>query len=134
MATCGISLVAVPTSSFSVFVMVHGRLVEVDFSCCRVGAQGTRASVVLAHGLSHSGQVESSRTKDRTCIPYIGRCILVHCTTREVPYQYVLSDGTWKSRISREIFIFLTSPHSMRNLNSPTSDGPVPPRIGNAES
>ena len=35
-------------------------------------------SVALEH-------VGSSQTKDPTCMPCIGRQILLHCTTREVP-------------------------------------------------
>ena len=35
------------------------------------------------------GTVESSWTRDQTCVPCIGRGILKHCTTREVPIQYL---------------------------------------------
>ena len=41
-------------------------------------------SAVVAHGLDAPRYVESSRTKDRTCVPCTGRQILIHCTTREV--------------------------------------------------
>ena len=62
-----------------------------SFSCC--GAQGSRV-----HGLQqlwclhlvalwHTG---SSWTRDHICVPYIGRWILNHCTTREVPQKYSL--------------------------------------------
>ena len=37
----------------------------------------------LEHGLSSLRHVESSRTRDRTFVPCIGRWILIHCTTRE---------------------------------------------------
>ena len=42
-------------------------------------------SVVVAHGLSCSTAWGSSRTRARTHVPCIGRQILNHCTTREVP-------------------------------------------------
>ena len=28
--------------------------------------------------------VESSQTRDQTCVPYVGRWILIHCTIKEV--------------------------------------------------
>ena len=42
-------------------------------------------------GSRHSGlvapwHVESSQTRDRTCVLCIGRWILIHCTTKEVPH------------------------------------------------
>ena len=62
-------------------------------------------SVVVARGLSSCGSraqqlwhtgfvaprhVGSSRTRARTCVPCIGRRILNHCTTREVPHLGLL--------------------------------------------
>ena len=41
-------------------------------------------SVVVAHGLRCSTLVGSSRTRDGTRVPCIGRRILIHCTSREV--------------------------------------------------
>ena len=35
-------------------------------------------------GLAALQHVGSSQTRDRTCVPCIGRQILIHCTTREV--------------------------------------------------
>ena len=54
---------------------------------------GTRASGVVAHGLQelwHAGlvapwHVRSSRTRDRTHVPCVGRWMLNHCAIREVP-------------------------------------------------
>ena len=46
-------------------------------------------SVVVAHGLSCSAHVGSSRTRARTHVPCIGRRILNHCATREVPRHYL---------------------------------------------
>ena len=78
------------------------------FSCCRVQAPGTWASVVAARGLSSCGSrglecrlsscgtraqrhVGSPQTRDRTCVPCIGRWILHHCATREVPITELLT-------------------------------------------
>ena len=55
------------------------------FSCCRARALGTQASVVVATGLVVLRHVGSSRTRDRTPVPCIGRQILNHCATREAP-------------------------------------------------
>ena len=41
-------------------------------------------------GLDVPHHVESSRTRDRTCVPCIGRWILYHWTTREVPHYLIL--------------------------------------------
>ena len=55
------------------------------------GVQGAWASAAVACGLSCSVRhVESSQTRDGTCVPYIGRWILIHCITREVPYSSLL--------------------------------------------
>ena len=35
-------------------------------------------------GLAASQHMESSWTRDQTCVPYIGRQILIPCATREV--------------------------------------------------
>ena len=43
------------------------------------------SSVVVAHGLSCGMWDLSSPTRDRTCVPCIGRRILYQWTTREVP-------------------------------------------------
>ena len=86
------------------FVAVCGLLIAVVSLCCRARALGARASVVVAHRLSSCSSqalehrlstcgtrvvapwhVGSSRTRAHTRVPYIGRRILNHCTTREVP-------------------------------------------------
>ena len=48
------------------------------------GSWSVWASVVTELGLSCSWCVESSWTRNETCVPYFGRQILIHCTTREV--------------------------------------------------
>ena len=57
------------------------------------GLSGVGASVVGLTGLVAPRHVESSLTRDRTCVPCMGRWILIHCTTREVPYNVVLILG-----------------------------------------
>ena len=57
------------------------------FSCCTAGA--------LRHAASP--HVESSQMRDQTCVPCVGRRILIYCTTREVP----------RSTISRPLFSFV---------------------------
>ena len=47
------------------------------FSCCRAQALGTQASVVMAHELSCSRYVGSSRTRDQICVSCVGRQILL---------------------------------------------------------
>ena len=42
-------------------------------------------------GLVALQHVGSSRTRARTCVPCIGRRILSHCTTREVPTSSILT-------------------------------------------
>ena len=60
------------------------------------GVQGAWAAAAVACGLSCSVRhVESSQTRDGTCVPYIGRWILIHCTTREVPYSSLLLIHRW---------------------------------------
>ena len=47
--------------------------------------QSTGSRVVVALGLIALGHVGSSRIRDQTCVPCIGRWILNHWTTREAP-------------------------------------------------
>ena len=70
---------------------------QADSSCGEqgllfVGAQvlGAWASVAVCTGLVAPPHVESSRTRDWTCVPCIGRWIPIHCTTREVWHLIVL--------------------------------------------
>ena len=77
------------------------------FSSC-----GMWASVAVAYGLSSCGSralerrlngcglvaprhVGSSRARDQTCVPCIGRQILNHCTTREVPLLPIFDWVVW---------------------------------------
>ena len=57
------------------------------FNSCGSWAAG---SVVVAHGLSCSAACGIfSRTRARTLVPCIGRQILNHCATREVPVIFL---------------------------------------------
>ena len=79
------------------FIAVHGLLIAVASLCCGAQALGTQASVVVARGfysagsvLRHMGllapwNVGSSWTRAGAHVPCIGRWILNHCATREVP-------------------------------------------------
>ena len=55
------------------------------FEACRLSSCGTQAQ--LPCGMWDL----SSPTRDRTCVPCLGRQILYHWTTREVPYTYFWS-------------------------------------------
>ena len=57
---------------------------------CAPPARGAQSSAAAARRLSSGslvapGHVESSWPNDRTHVPYIGRKILIHCTTKEDP-------------------------------------------------
>ena len=54
-------------------------------SCCRARALGTWASVVVVHGLSCSVACGIFLDQGSNLCPLVGRQILNHCTTREVP-------------------------------------------------
>ena len=95
------------------FVAVRGLLIVVACLCCGARVLGARASVVVACGLRSCGlwtsraqaqqlwltglvaprHVGSSRTRARTSVACIGRWILNHRATREVP-QPLLSHQT----------------------------------------
>ena len=68
-------------------------LLTVGFSCCRAWALEWEASAVVAHGLSFSvWPVGSSRTRDQTLVPCVGRQILNHWITREVLTELSISE------------------------------------------
>ena len=52
-------------------------------------------SVLWCKGLAALRLVGSSQTRGRTCVPYISRWILIHCTWREVLY-FPLSNNVWE--------------------------------------
>ena len=97
----------VPPSHFAANIQHRNHLAQVTKQvsgkiCTRVQvswALGTWASVAVVHRASCSPQhVGSSWTRDRTCVPCIGRQILNHWTTREVPR----SVNFWSSRTTWE--------------------------------
>ena len=64
-----------------------------------VTTAGSRAQAQLWRtGLAAPGHVGSSWTRDQTRVPCVGRWVLIHRATREVPYWLILYD--WKSFIS----------------------------------
>ena len=84
------------------FVAVHGLLIAVASLVAEHGLQvhglqqlwlaGSRAQAqqLWLAGLVAPWHVQSSRTRDQTRVPCLGRQILNHCTTREVLYHLVL--------------------------------------------
>lgn len=50
--------------------------------------QSTWASGAAGTGLVVPQHLDSSQTRDWTCVPCIGRCTLIHCTAREV-FDYI---------------------------------------------
>ena len=59
------------------------------FSCDGTRAVGCMGLVALQH-------VECSRTRDGTCVPWIGRRILIHCTTQEVQHTFFSSNFSFQ--------------------------------------
>ena len=51
-------------------------------------------------GIAAPWHVESSQTRDQTQVPCVGRWILNHWTTREVPRMGVLKDQTLKKYVA----------------------------------
>ena len=81
----GLSLVAASGGSSLAWVVLW--CTDFSFLWLLVWSMGSgaQASVVVVHGLSCSEPVRSSWTRDQTHVSCIGRQILIHCTTREVP-------------------------------------------------
>ena len=63
---------------------VHGLLITAHFLVVEHKLWGTWASVVVALGLVVPQHVESSRTRDQTYVPCIGRQILNYWTTSKI--------------------------------------------------
>ena len=94
-ALCGLSLVALHCRPWLLIVVALSccgaqALGCLGFSNCCTRAQWSqlvgsrvRAQKLWRTGLVAPWQVESSRTRDWTCVPCIGRQILIHCTARE---------------------------------------------------
>ena len=57
-------------------------------SCCRAQAPDAQAQHLWLTGLAAPQHVGSSRTRDRTRVPCIGRQILNHCVTREALFHF----------------------------------------------
>ena len=80
----GFSLI-VTSKGYSPF-LVHGLLFEV---ASLVVEHSSRAQVqqLWCVGLVALWHVESSQTRDQTCVPCIGMWVLIHCTNRKVHYM-----------------------------------------------
>ena len=127
-AACGLSLVvasrgysSLQCTGFSLQWLLLLRSMgsrRAGFSSCGTRAQqlwlmGSRAQ---AQQLWHTGlvapqHVGSSRTRARTRVPCIGKRILNHCTTREVPLHLI-----FMFMVSYQISIQITFPLSMFSL------------------
>ena len=64
-------------------VVVHVLLIVVASLCCRAWALGVQAQELWLTGLAVPRHTVSSRTRDQTHVPCIGKRILNHWTTRE---------------------------------------------------
>lgn len=63
---------------------------SVGFSSC-----STQARELWLLGFAAHLHAESSQTRDQTHVPRIGRQILIHCITREVPEKELLPRAQW---------------------------------------
>ena len=71
------------------FVAGHGLLIAAASLGCGARALGTRAQQLWLTGLVAPRHVGSFLTRARTHVPCIGRRILNHCATREVPHPFL---------------------------------------------
>ena len=79
----GLSLVV--ASRGSSLVAVHGLLIVVASLVVEPGLQGVWAQYLWHAGLVALHYVESSWTRDQTCVPCVGRQIPIQRTTKAVP-------------------------------------------------
>ena len=94
------------------------------FSCCGARALGctgfsscgTQAQQLWHMGLVAPWHVESSWTRDRTCVLCVGRWIINHCTTREVLIHAIL---TCSSRRSKEALLRENSRKGIASIDFP---------------
>ena len=82
------------TAVCSLFTAVASLVMEHGLWACGLSSCNFRAleqslgSVVAGMGLVAAGYVGSSRTRDRTRVPCIGRLILIHSASGEHPEMY----------------------------------------------
>ena len=76
-------------------VTVCSLLIAVALLVAKHRLWSTRAQELWCTGLVAPWHVGSSWTRDRICIPYLGRRILNQWVTREVLYVLTLSDLLW---------------------------------------
>ena len=106
----------------------------VGFSSCgmrapehRLSSCGSRAQLLHISSVA-PWHVGSSWTRDRTCIPCIGRRILNHCATREVSYPYFYTK--FSSLLSGLTFFFWLCHEAFRILVPQPGIEFVPPALG----
>ena len=76
--------------------------------------------MVVVHGLSYPCHVGSSRTKDLTHAPCIGRWIIIHHATREILHKAIngfILLNSWM-RVSRIVVVVQSLSH-VRNIAAP---------------
>ena len=117
LATLGLRCCVQAFSSCSkqepLFLVACGLLIVVASHVAEHGLQSVQASVVVVHGLSFSvWPVGSSRTRDQTRVPCVGRQILNHWITREVLTELSISEHL---QYSSSIKVTLTAHLKLRD-------------------
>ena len=72
------------------FVVMHKLLLAVASLVWSTGSRHMAVGSCSTQGVAPR-QVESSQTRDQVCVPCIGRRILIHCATTEVPIFLIFS-------------------------------------------
>ena len=94
------------------FIVVHRLLIELashcsGFSCCGAQVLGAQAQQLWCPGFVTPRHVGSFRTRSWTLVPCIGRRILNHWATREVPLMKLQSFYSHENRRQSGLEIFL---------------------------
>ena len=76
--------------------------------------------VLVALGLSCSAARGIVQTKDQTCVLCIGRQILIHCTTREVPLQVSLTVKQFKVVLASQSVVKMKQGNTLKALRNST--------------
>ena len=81
--------IAVQELLIAVAPLIEHRLEAHGLSSCDLQAQECMGSSSCnSWALVAPQHVESSQTRDKTHVPYIGKQILIHCTMSEVPDMF----------------------------------------------
>lgn len=107
---CGLSSCDLLAPSYLGFSSCPHRLISCD------SHSGPRVCLAVALRLSVPQYVESSQTRERSCVPRIGRWILIHCTTGNICdgclHQANISVFL-RNKISLELLCGAYTPHSI---------------------